>query len=138
MGRPAGVHHGHGAQQDREVQHKTMEAIPSTTLRAGLAEAAPANAQLAVAKAVLKTEFCQGGATIKEATARAEDAVEKMARQLVLGQVSIGTKARQHRAKPDFKVLYFRFRSIFDAGKDDGKAIAPGPEQPVQLAMFAL
>jgi hypothetical protein len=41
------VHHGYGAQQDQEAQHKRVEAI--------LAEAALANAQFAVVKAVLET-----------------------------------------------------------------------------------
>jgi hypothetical protein len=48
----------------------------------------------------------------------------------------VGTKTRPRRVKSEVKVLYFR--SLFDAGEDDGKAIAPGTEQPVQLAMFAL
>jgi hypothetical protein len=63
------VHRGSGAQQDREVRHKTVEAVPSTALRAGLAEAALANAQLAVAKAVLKAEFRRVGANVEETAA---------------------------------------------------------------------
>ena len=49
MGRPASVHHGCGARQDREAQHKTVEAI--------LTEAALANMQLAMAKPVMQTGF---------------------------------------------------------------------------------
>jgi hypothetical protein len=59
-----------------------------------------------------------------------------MATRLVFGRVPAGVKTTQRRGKPEVKVLYFR--SLFDAGEDDGKAIAPGTEQPVQLAMFAL
>ena len=116
------------AVQDREAQHKTVEAI--------LAEAALANAQLAVAKAVMQAEFRREGATVEEAAAKAEEAVEKMATQLVFGRVPAQTKARQRRAKPEVKVLYFR--SLFEAEEDDGKVIVPATEQPVQLAMFAL
>ena len=115
------------AVQDRESQHKTVEAI--------LAEAALANAQLAVAKAVLKAEFRREGATVEEATAKAEEAVEKMATQLVFGRVPAGAKARQRRGKPEVKVLYFR--SLFETDKDDDKPVLPA-EQPVQLAMFAI
>ncbi|HNS49845.1 MAG TPA: hypothetical protein PKO09_01545 [Anaerolineae bacterium] len=65
-----------------------------------LAEAALANAQLAVAKAVLKAEFRRESATVEEAAAKAEAAVEKMAGQLVFGRTSVGVKARQRRVKP--------------------------------------
>jgi hypothetical protein len=116
------------AVQDREAQHKTVEAI--------LAEAALANAQLAVAKAVLQAEFRREGATVEEAAAKAEEAVEKIASQLVFGRVPATAKAKRRRSKPEVKVLYFR--SIFDAEEHDGKAIVPSTEQPVQLAMFAL
>ena len=116
------------AVQDREAQHKTVEAI--------LAEAALANAQLAVAKAVMLAEFRREGVTTEEAAAKAEAAVEKMATQLVLGRVPAAAKARQRRGKPEVKVLYFR--SLFDGEEDDGKAALPPTEQPVQLAMFAL
>jgi hypothetical protein len=116
------------AVQDREAQHKSVEAI--------LAEAALANAQLAVAKAVLKAEFRREGATAEEATAKAEEAVEKMTTQLVFGRAPVGAKARQRRGKPEVKVLYFR--SLFDAEEDDGQVIVPATEHPVQLAMFAL
>ncbi len=115
------------AVQDREAQHKTVEAI--------LAEAALANAQLAVAKAVLQAEFRREGATVEEAAAKAEDAVEKMANKLVFGRVPSQTKATPRRARPEVKVLYFR--SLFDVGEDDGKWILPSSEQPVQLAMFS-
>jgi hypothetical protein len=73
MGGAASGHHGCGARQDREAQHKTVEAIPSTTLRAGLAEAALANAQLAVAKAVMQAEFRRQGGAVEEAVAEAEE-----------------------------------------------------------------
>jgi superfamily II DNA/RNA helicase len=116
------------AVQDREAQHKTVEAI--------LAEAALANAQLAVAKAVLKAEFRREGATVEEATTKAEEAVEKMTAQLVFGRAPLGTKVRQRRANPQVKVLYFR--NLFEAEEDDGEVILPPAEQPVQLAMFAL
>ena len=59
------VHHPtQRAVQDREAQHKTVEAI--------LAEPALANAQLAVTKAVLRAEFRREGATAEEAAAKAE------------------------------------------------------------------
>ncbi|MBN1810839.1 MAG: hypothetical protein JXA14_03290, partial [Anaerolineae bacterium] len=118
------------AVQDREAQHKTVEAI--------LAEAALANAQLAVAKAVLKAEFRREGATLEEAAAKAEEAVEKMASQLVFGRVPSQTKATRRRVRPEVKVLYFR--SLFDADGDDGncnKTSLPPTDQPIQLAMFA-
>ena len=114
--------------QDREAQHKTVEAI--------LAEAALANAQLAVAKAVLKAEFRREGATAEEAAAKAEEAVEKMASQLVFGRVPSQTKATRRRARPEVKVLYLG--SLFEAGEDHSKLIVAAAEQPVQLAMFAL
>ena len=91
---------------------KTVEAI--------LAEAALANAQLAVAKAVLKAEFRREGATVEEAVAKAEEAVEKMANQLVFGRVPVGTKTRPRRVKSEVKVLYFR--SLFEAEEDAGEA----------------
>jgi superfamily II DNA/RNA helicase len=116
------------AVQDREAQHKTVEAI--------LAEAALANAQLAVAKAVMQAEFRREGATVEEAAAKAEEAVEKMASQLVFGRVPSQAKATRRRARPEVKVLYFR--SLFDAEEDGDKVIVPATEQPVQLAMFAL
>jgi hypothetical protein len=116
------------AVQDREAQHKTVEAI--------LAEAALANAQMAVAKAVMQAEFRREGATVEEATAKTEEAVEKMATQLVFGRAPAQRKARQSRAKPDVKVVYFR--NLFEADEDDCMVIVPATEQPVQLAMFAL
>ena len=122
------------AVQDREAQHKSVEAI--------LAEAALANAQLAVAKAVLrsaasavKAEFHREGATADEAAAKAKEAVEKMATGLAFGRVPALTKAGQRHGKPEVKVLYFR--SLFDAEEDDVTAILPPSDQPVQLAMFA-
>ena len=85
------------AVQDREAQHKTVEAI--------LAEAALANAQLAVAQAMMQAEFRRDGDTVEEAAAKADAAVEKMATQLVFGRVPVGTKARHRRAKPEVKVV---------------------------------
>lgn len=114
------------AVQDREAQHKTVEAI--------LAEAALANAQLAVAKAVLKAEFRREGATVEEAAAKAEEAVEKMATRLVFGRVP-AQKVRPRRGKPEIQVLYVG--SLLDAEKGDGKVVLP-VEEPVQLAMFAM
>jgi hypothetical protein len=70
------------AVQDREAQHKTVEPI--------LAGAALANAQLAVAKAVMQAEFRREGAT-------AEEAVEKMATQLAFGQLPVAAKVRPRR-----------------------------------------
>jgi hypothetical protein len=99
--------------QDPEPQHKTVAAI--------LTEAALANAQLAVAKVVLKAEFHRGGATVEEPAAKAEQAVERMATQLAFGRVPSQTKATRRRVRPEVKVLYFR--SFFDAGGNDGKAI---------------
>ena len=115
------------AVQDREAQPKTVEAI--------LAEAALANAQLAVAKAVMQAEFRREGATVEEAAAKAEEAVEKMASQLVFGRAPLQTKATRRRARPEVKVLYFR--NILDVDEERDK-IVPPPEQPVQLAMFAI
>jgi hypothetical protein len=116
------------AVQDREAQHKTVEAI--------LAEAALANAQLAVAKAVLQAEFRREGATAEEAAAKAEQAVEKMATQLVFGRVPAQAKGAKRRAKPEVKVRYFR--SLFETEEEDETVILLPVEQPVQLAMFAL
>ena len=116
------------AVQDREARHKMVEAI--------LAEAALANAQLAVAKAVLEAEFRREGATVEEAAAKAEEAVEKMATQLVFGRVPAGAKARPRRGKPEVQVLYVG--SLFDVAEDDDQVILPPAGQPVQLAMFAL
>jgi hypothetical protein len=115
------------ALQDREAQHKTLEAI--------LAEAALANAQLTVAKAVMQAEFRREGATAEEAAVKAEEAVTKLATQLVFGRVPAGAKVRQRQGKPEVKGLYFR--SLFDAEEGDGKVILPA-KKPVQLAMFAL
>jgi hypothetical protein len=114
------------AVQDREAQHKTVEAI--------LAEAALANAQLAVAKAVLKAEFHREGATVEEAAAKADEAVEKMATQLVFGRVPAGMKARKRQGKPEVQVLYFR--NLFAEGSDN--KVSPTIDEPVQLAMFAI
>ncbi len=113
------------AVQDREAQHKTVEAI--------LAEAALANAQLAVAKAVMQAEFRREGATVEEAAAKAEQAVEKMASQLVFGRVPAQAKGNKRRTKPEVKVLYFR--SLFEAIEEDATRLPV--EQPVQLTMFA-
>jgi hypothetical protein len=115
------------AVQDREAQHKSVEAI--------LAEAALANAQLAVAKAVMQAEFRREGATAEEAVSKAEEAVEKMATQLVFGRLPARRKAKRQRSQPEVKVIYFR--SLFDGEENDGEAIMPATEQPVQLAMFA-
>jgi hypothetical protein len=115
------------AVQDREAQHKTVEAI--------LAEAALANAQLAVAKAVVQAEFRREGATVEEAAAKAEQAVEKMATQLVFGRVPAQRNAKRQRSQPQVKVVYFR--SLFES-EDDDKVALTSPEQPVQLAMFAV
>ena len=71
----------------------------------------------------------------EEAAAKADEVVEKMASQLVFGRVSAQTKARQRRARPEVKVVYFR--NLFEAEDDDGHAILATTEQPVQLAMFA-
>jgi hypothetical protein len=129
--------------QDREAQHKTVEAV--------LAEAALANAQLAVVKAVLrsatsavKAEFRPEAANVEalsracrgQSTANAEEAVEKMTTQLVFGRVPAQTQTRQRCGKPEVKVLYCR--GLFEAEEDDSKAILPASVQPVQLAMFDL
>ena len=81
---------------------------PFDYAQAILAEAALANAQLAVAKAVLKAEFQCEGATVEEAAAKAEEAVEKMANQLAFGRVPLRTKLRQRQDRPEVKVVYFR------------------------------
>ena len=83
----------------------------------------------------LQAEFRREGATAEEAAVKAEEAVEKLATQLVFGRVPAGAKVRQRRGKPEVKVLFFR--SLFDAEEGDGKVMLPA-EQPVQLAMFAL
>ena len=115
------------AVQDREAQHKTVEAI--------LAEAALANAQLAMAKAVMQAEFRREGATVEEAAAKAEEAMEQMDTQLVFGRVPAQTKARQRRAKLQVKVVYFR--NLFNGQENDGEVIVSVTEQPVQLTIFA-
>jgi hypothetical protein len=121
VGGAAGVHHGSGARQDREAQHKTVEAI--------LAEAALANAQLAVARAVMQAEFRREGATAEEAATKAENAVEKMA-QLVFGRVPAAAKERQRRGKPKVKVLYFR--NLFEAEENDVTAMLPTRASPAR------
>jgi hypothetical protein len=113
------------AVQDREAQHKSVEAI--------LAEAALANAQLAVAQAVMQAEFRREGATVEEAAAKADEAVEKMATQLVFGRVPAQAKGKKRR-QPEVRVLYYR--SLFQADESDDKVVLP-LEQPVQLSMFA-
>jgi hypothetical protein len=120
------------AVQDREAQHKTVEAI--------LAEAALANAQLAVAKAVLKAEFRREGATVEEAAAKAKEVVEKMANQLVFGRVPSQAKARKRQSKPEIKVIYFRnlFESQVKGDDPTGNPASIPRDQPIQLAMFAL
>jgi hypothetical protein len=114
--------------QGREAQHKTVEAI--------LAEAALANAQLAVAKAVLKAEFRREGTTKEGAAAKAKEAVEKMATQLVFGRAPTRAKVRHRHGKTEVKVLYFG--NLFDSTEDSDKVLMTPTEQPVQLAMFAL
>jgi hypothetical protein len=116
-----------GGLQDWEAQHKAVEAI--------LIEAALANAQLAVAKAVMKAEFRREGATVEEAAAKAEEVVTQMASQLVFGRVPAQTKARRRQGKPEVRVLYFR--NLF-AGEEDDRKVALPADEPVQLAMFAL
>jgi len=101
-----------------------------------LAEAALANAQLAVAKALLTAEFRRDGATVEEAEAKAEEAVEKMATQLVFGRVPAQIKAKQRQGRSEVKVLYFR--SLFRAEENGRKMVVPASDQPVQLVMFAL
>jgi hypothetical protein len=115
------------AVQDREAQHKSVEEI--------LAEAALANPQLAVAKAVMQAEFSWAGATVEEAAAKAEEAMEEMKSRLVFGQIRAPTNCRRPRSKQEVKVLYFR--SLFEAEEDNGQVILASAEQPVQLAMFA-
>ena len=115
------------AVQDREAQHKTVEAI--------LAEAALANAQLAVAKAVLQAEFRREGATAEEAVAKAEKAVETMAAELAFGRLPVPPTTRKRSRQPQIKVLYFR--SLFEPQEGKEKTILPPADEPVQLAMFA-
>ena len=119
------------AVQDREAQHKTVEAI--------LAEAALANAQLAVAKAVMQAEFRREGASAEEAAAKAEEAVEKMATQLVFGRVPLQRKANRQRGQPKVSVMYFRniLESVHGNSTGDNMVLPPA-DQPVQLAMFDL
>lgn len=62
--------------------------------------AALANAQLAVAKAVMQAQFRREGASVEEATARAEEAVERMSTQLVFGRTPAKAKPRV-RAEPE-------------------------------------
>ena len=59
-----------------------------------------------------------------------------MATQLIFGSLPARVKARQRRAKPEVKVLYFR--DLLEAEEDDSKVIVPATEQPVQSALFAL
>ena len=68
-------------------------------------------------------------------TAKAEEAVKKMANQLVFGRVPSQTKATRRRARPAVKVLYFR--TLFDADEDDDDIVVLPAAQPVQLVMFA-
>jgi hypothetical protein len=125
------VHRRGGTSQDREAQHKTVEAI--------LAEAALANAQLAVAKAVLRAEFRREGATVEEAAAKAEEAVEKITTQLVFGRIPVGVKARQRRVKPEVKIVYFRHLPELHEDADMTNATTESRTgSPVQLTMFAM
>ena len=68
--------------------------------------------------------------------AEAEQAVEKMATQLVFSRVPAGAKARRRQAKPEVKVLYFR--DLFDTQEDGSIVVIPPAEQPTQHVMFAL
>ena len=86
-----------------------------------------------MAKAVLQAEFRREGATVEEAAAKAEEAMEQMATRLVFGRVPAQRKARHRRAKPEVKVV--SFGSLLEA--NDGEGLSPADE-PVQLAMFAL
>jgi len=98
-----------------------------------LVEAALANAQLAVAKAVLQAEFRREGATAEEAAAKATEAVEQMATRLVFGRVPAQRRAKRRGGEAGVKVVYFG--SLLEA--NDGEVLSPADE-PVQLAMFAL
>jgi hypothetical protein len=98
------------AVQDREAQHKTVEAI--------LAEAALTYAQLTAAKPVLKAGFRREGATVEEAATKAQEAVEKMATQLAFGRVPAQTKARQRR------VTVSRRRTVLANGSVNGEQLA--------------
>jgi hypothetical protein len=104
-------------------------------LEAILAEAALANASLTVAKAVMQAELRREGTTVEAVSAKAEEALEKIAAQLVFGRVPAQTRKRQRRAEPEVKVL--SFRSLVEAEQGDGNALLRSVEQPVQFAMFA-
>ena len=123
------------AVQDREAQHKSVEAI--------LAEAVPVNAQLAVAKAVLTDLRLPPEASDEEQAAamqKAQEAVDEIAARWAFGRVSVRKKAR--RRKPQVSVVYFR--NLFDGderhdnGGGKGQEVRPPAEEPVQLAMFAM
>ena len=111
--------------EDREAQH----------VGAILAEAALANVQLTVAKAVLQAEYRREGATAEEAVAKAEQAVEKMATELAFGRLPVPATMKRRSRQPQVKVVYFG--SLFEADQADGKPILPPADEPVQLAMFA-
>jgi hypothetical protein len=91
-------------------------------------------ARVSAAKVVLQAEFRREGATVEQASAKAEESLDKMATQLVFGSVP-PARARQSRGKPQVKVLYFR--SLFEAEGEDVKAALPPADEPVQLAVFA-
>ena len=71
---------------------------------------------------------------VEEAVAKAEEAVERMATQLVFGQVPPQRKTKRRRGGPEVKVVYFR--SFLEAEDSDVAVVLPH-EKPVQLAMFA-
>ena len=137
MGRPAGgAPQGSGTPQDREAQHKTVEAI--------LAEAALANAQLAVAKAVLTDLRLPPEATAEEQAAalqKAQEAADEITTRLVFGRGSVQRKTKRRR-KPQVSVVYFRHLLEGDEGGENGHGkdpvVLPPADEPVQLAMFAV
>jgi len=120
------------AVQDREAQFKSVEDI--------LAEAALANAQLAVAKAVLKAEFRREGATVEEATAKAEEAVEKLAPQLVFGRTPMGMKPTRRKRSPAQVAILYIGNLVNENQGNNGHQVAPmlppSPGQAVQLAFL--
>ena len=77
---------------------------PEPGVEAILAEAVLANAQLAVAKAVLQAEFRREGLTLRKQQ-RQPRKRSRSSPRLVFGQLPAQAKPRPRRAKPEVKAL---------------------------------
>ena len=107
-------------------------------MEAILAEAALANAQLAVAKAVLaRLQIPQGASAEEKAVAaqQAQETIEEITTRLTFGQMPDVMRTKN---KPQPKISVIYFRDLFGGTSDEGGGPIPlPPDQAVQLAMFA-